>query len=142
MEIISLQEIPGEPVGAFASSGLAKTGRHNMAIDISRLLCFVSESFASLRRVSFLRHQTCAALYPRVVFFLSKINLSAEMQEGKAVGEFLMSTAPKFLIDTPTFDQLHLHEMKKDLLGYCVLTLNYNLPYCYNEAHVAYGKDH
>jgi hypothetical protein len=53
-----------------------------------------------------------------------------------------MSTAPKFLIDTPTFDRLHLHEMKKDLLGYCLLTPNRNLAYCHNDARVAYGKDH
>ena len=53
-----------------------------------------------------------------------------------------MSTVPKFLIDTPTFDQLHLHEMKKGLLGFCVLALNHDLAYCDNDARVAYGKDH
>jgi hypothetical protein len=53
-----------------------------------------------------------------------------------------MSTVPKFRIDAPTFDQLHLHETKKDLLGYCALTPSRNLAYCYNDARAAYGKDH
>jgi hypothetical protein len=62
----------------------------------------------------------------RAVFFGARLTYQLEMREGKAIGEFLMSKAPKFLIDTPTFDQLHIPEMKKDLLGY---------------ARVAYGKD-